>query len=49
MSFEGDLREAKLMAEKQLTDNEKRKELSDEWTKKINEQIQKSIWRRTTP
>lgn len=41
MSFEGDLREAKLMAEKQLTDNEKRKELSDEWTKKINEQIQK--------
>ena len=41
MSLEGDLREAKLMAEKQLTDNEKRKELSDEWTKKINEQIQK--------
>lgn len=41
MSFEGGLKEAKLMAEKQLTDNEKRKELSDEWTKKINEQIQK--------
>lgn len=40
MSYEGDLRQAKMMAEKQLADNEKRKELSDEWTKKVNAQIQ---------
>lgn len=39
MSYEGDLRQAKMMAEKQLADNETRKELSDEWTRKVNDQI----------
>ena len=40
MSYEGDLRQAKMMAEKQLADNETRKELSDEWTQKVSDQIQ---------
>lgn len=39
LSFEGSLKEAKVMAEKQIEYNETRKQLSDEWTAKAKEAV----------
>lgn len=49
MAFEGDLRDAKIMAEKQLAFNEDRKEQSSFWTEKVDAYIREHHMEEESP